>query len=414
MTIESYDPAAPETLSRPEKFFAAMRRECPVFHDAQSNSYYLSRHADVREAARRPNTFSSHRPIFGTGDPELETIAAEGFREVQTLTPNDPPIHTRYRKLVNRAFAPKKVAALEPAITTIVHDLVGGLVEAGRDGAPVDFVAHFAALVPGYVIADALGVPRSDQKQFMSWTDDIMATIQAVEVLSRERQIECKRSYVDFQHYFAEIIEQRRQQPGEDLISLLVTSRVDGERPLDVEEILDVIRIFLVAGNETTASWIAGTLLLLLDHPEVLAEVRADRELLPQMLEESLRLVSPARWAMRTVEGDECPVVDGVELPAGSRARLLWMSANHDEQTFPEPDRFDIRRDASQHVAFGYGVHLCLGAGLARAEARIAFGVLLDRIADVGLAIGREDVRYLPMAGVSRLAELPVRITATG
>lgn len=408
--IDEFDPSSPETLARPERFFDAMRRECPVFHDEPSDSYYLSRHTDVRSAARMPNTFSSHRPIFGAGDPELEAIAAEGYDVVQTLTPNDPPVHTRYRKLVNRAFAPAKVKALEPAIQVIVDELVDRLQTRGAGGEPVDFAGDFAALVPGYVIADALGVPREDQPRFMSWTDDIMATIQAAEVLSRERQIACKRSYVEFQHYFASIIEQRRREPGEDLISLMVTSEVAGERSLDVEEILDMIRIFLVAGNETTASWLAGTLLLLLDNPDVMNEVRNDRSLLPQALEETLRIVSPARWAMRTIEG-EAPTVNGVRIPEGARARLLWMSANYDEEAFPTPEQLDIRRDTTEHVAFGFGVHLCLGAGLARAEARITFDTLLDRLSTIELAVPRDEVRYLPMAGVTRLAELPVRVT---
>ena len=191
--------------------------------------------------------------------------------------------------------------------------------------------------------------------------------------------IECKRSFVEFQRYFADQIEERRRNPGGDLVSQLVTSRIDGERPLDVPEMLDLIRVFLVAGNETTAGLIAATMLLLLDHREVLDEVAADATLIPQLLEESVRLVSPAHWQPRTVKSNDGPFA-GVDIAAGSRVRLVWASANRDEGYFDRPDEFDIDRDVRAHIAYGYGTHFCLGAPLAaRGTDRLHRAVRPDR-----------------------------------
>ncbi|WP_214102680.1 cytochrome P450 [Acrocarpospora catenulata] len=401
------DLTAPEVVAHPEELFAAMRRSCPVFYSEQMDTYMLARYDDVREAMRLPIEFSSDRPFFGTGDAELEAIQAEGYPQVPTLTMTDPPIHTRYRKLVNQAFSPKAVRELEPSIRRIVNEIIDVFAAGGE----VEFVREFAGLVPGYVIADALGLPRADQDRFMEWADNFVDSIQGREILSRERQLECQRSFIEFQRYFAGVIEQRRRQPGSDLISSLVTARVAGERPLEMEEILDLIRIFLTAGNETTASWLSGTMLLLLTHPDQFAEVRADRSLIPVMLEESVRLVSPARWTRRTLTGEPFEM-SGVTIPPGATVRPLWTSANRDEAYFPHPDEFDIRRDNSAHMAFGHGVHFCLGVNLARAEARVAFEVLLDRLADITLAIPADEVRNLPVVGVNRLAALPLRFTA--
>ena len=404
MSPTHFDLTSPEVLASPEDTFAKMRAQCPIYHDESIDTYVLTRYDDVRAAAANPQVFSSHRPLFGKGDPELEAIAAKGWPEIATMTSSDPPDHTRYRKLVNRAFSPKAVAALEPVIEKIVHELIDRFADRGE----VEFVTEFAKLVPGYFMADALGVPRQDQETFIRWVDEITLTIYGVEAITREQQIAGKQALVDFQHYFARHIEDRRVNPRGDMITDLVEARVDGEKPLDIPEILDLIRILLIAGNETTASWIEGSLLLLLDHPDVMARVRADRDALPQVLEESLRLLSPSRYVGRTIEVEDGEL-GGVALRPGSRARLVWQSANHDPERFAGPDVFDVDRDTGGHVAFGHGIHYCIGANLARAEARIAFEALLARLDDIELTVPREDVRLLPMPGLTRLNHLPVR-----
>ncbi len=405
MTIQpDIDLLCPAALRRPEPLFAELRDTCPVFHEKATDTWVLTRYDDVRAAAGSPGTFSNERATFAQSDPELAAIQAEGYPETATLTASDPPIHTRYRKLVNRAFSPAQVATLEPLIRTVVSELLDTMVQRGE----ADFVADFAVLVPGHVIADALGVDRADQHLFLRWIDDVTESIQSPESLSRERRLECARGLVEFQQYVAREVSRRRHRPGSDLISQLVAARVAGERPLELDEIIDFVRILLVAGNETTAAWIAGTLRLLMEHPDALAAVQRDRALIPGMLEESLRLITPSRWNRRQVKGDEVEVA-GVNLPAEAKMRLVWNAANRDERRFENPDDFVIdREDAAQHLAFGHGIHHCLGAHLARAEARIAFEELLDRVVDLRLAVPSEEVRNVAMAGVNRLESLPI------
>jgi cytochrome P450 len=399
-----FDTTSDEFAAHPEPFFETLRQECPVWKDERSGIYWITTYDDVKNAARRPHLFSNHRQVFGAGDPELQAIQATGYPEVPTITPSDPPEHLRYRKLIFRSFSRNFVETLEPAISDIVNGLIDKFICRGE----VDFEREFAALVPGYVIADALGVPREDQGLFMRWTDEITATIMFFEALSREQELRYKRSFVEFQHYFAGKIEDKRANPQNDMISLLVTARVEGERPLDVPEILDIIRIIMLGGNETTASWIAGTMLILLDHPDVMQPVRDDRSLIPQMLEETLRLLSPSRWNRRTVEGSSC-TVGGVEIPEGATVRLVWNSGNYDEKYFPEPYKFDMDRTGPTHLSFGHGVHYCVGKDLARAEARLAFQILFDRLADIQLAVPRDEIHNRPMGGVPRLNRLPLR-----
>jgi cytochrome P450 len=391
----------------PEEFFRASQAGCPVAKLPGESGYILTRYDDVRSASVRVKEFSSHRPVFGEGDPELEAIAASGYPEVPTITNSDPPEHTRFRKLVYRAFTPDVVDGLAPKIRTIADDLLRPLGTTGE----MDFVSQFAELMPMYVMADALGVNREDRDKFKVWSDNIVLTIAGYMVLTREQRRECKLSYVEFQHYFADIIEARRANPGEDMISQLVLARIDDERPLNVPEILDIIRIFLVAGNDTTSNLLAGALLALLDNPSQLAEVQADRSLIPNMVEEALRFVSPSRWTTRTVKA-EGAVVAGCPVGGGDRLRLGWGPANRDATRFPDPDQFDIHRDTSAHMAFGHGVHFCIGKDLARAETQIAFNALFDHFGDFELAVPREEITPLPVPAVNRINQLPIRFRA--
>jgi cytochrome P450 len=365
MRINDFRADDPQLWSRPEEFFAVARAQCPVAELPGGGGFVITRYEDVRAASMRVREFSNTRPVFGAGDPELEEIAARGYPEVATLTNNDPPEHTRFRKLVYKAFVPEVVAGLEPKITALAHELIDRVAGRGE----MDFVADFSQVLPIMVMADALG---------------------------------------DFQHYFAAEIEKLHSAPGDDVVSHLVHAKVDGERSLDVPEILDVVRALLVAGNDTTTNLLGGATLALLDHPDQLAEVQADRSLVPPMVEEALRYVSPARWTMRKVLGDGAEI-GGCPISAGARAGLGWGSANRDASIFNDPDQFDIRRDSSAHMAFGHGIHFCIGKDLARAEGRIVFNALFDRITDLELTVPREEIKPMPMPGVNRLNKLPIR-----
>jgi cytochrome P450 len=409
MTISDFRADDPRLWSYPQDFFAAARAECPVAELPGGGGYVITRYDDVRAASMRVRDFSNTRPLFGAGDPELEEIAARGYPEVPTLTNNDPPEHTRFRKLVYKAFVPAVVAGLEPKITALAHQLIDQVAGRGE----MDFVTDFTQVLPIMVMADALGVSREDRDIFRVWSDNITDMIMGYMVLSPERRRECRLTYVDFQHYFAAEIEKRREQPSDDMVSHLVHAKVDGERSLDVPEILDVLRALLVAGNDTTTNMLGGALLLLLDHPDQLAEMRTDRSLVPRMIEEALRYLSPSRWNMRTVLGDGGAEIAGCRLDPGTRVRLGWQSANWDETHFPDPGAFDIHRDTSAHMAFGHGIHFCIGKDLARAEGRIVFNVLLDRLSGIELAAPREELGPLPVPGINRLNKLPIRFEIT-
>ncbi|WP_083896170.1 cytochrome P450 [Nocardia jiangxiensis] len=404
MNLEEFPASDPEFWSHPEQFLEHSRATCPVTKLPGDAGYIMTRYDDVRAASVRVKEFSSNRPGFGQDDPELAAIAAQGLPEVATITTNDPPVHTRYRKLVNKAFTPEVVEGLEPKIRRLADDVFDSVAATGE----MDFVGDFAEVLPTMVMSDALGIPYSMRQTFRTWSDNIVDMIAADMVLTPERRRECRRSYVEFQHYFADLIEERRDEPSDDMISQLVGARLNGERSLDVPELLDIIRILLVAGNDTTTNLLGGGLLALLDNPDQLAAVQADRMLIPQMIEEALRYVSPARWTIRVV-ADSGVEVAGCPIPAGEIARLAWGSANRDETRFPDADKFDIFRDSSAHMAFGHGVHFCIGKDLARSEARIAFEALFDHFGDFELTVPRAELQPLPVPGINRLNKLPIR-----
>lgn len=395
--------ASPEVSACPYPFYAAARDECPVYELPGGIGYLLSRHGDVSDAVTDTEHFSSHRPVFGAGDPEFEEIHAQGYPQVPSLVTNDPPEHTRFKKLVNKGFTPRSITALEPSMHQLVDDLIDGFAGEGT----VELMSRFAMPYPTTVIGTALGVPPAEHARFQQWADDIADSVSTY--IPRERALECKRGIVEMQHYFADLIEQRRAEPREDLVSDLVTARVGGERPLDVPEILDVIRTFVAGGVESTGSLIGSAMLLLLTHPDQLDQVLADHRLIPRMLEEALRMESPVQFNPRMIEKDGVAVRD-VPLPAGSRVLLGWGPANRDPDVFgPDADRFDIHRgDVGRHLAFGHGPHFCIGAALARSEARIAFEHLLTRLRDIRLAAPAEEIRYQG-AFVRRLERLPLR-----
>jgi cytochrome P450 len=403
---QDYVFASPEVSACPYPFYAAARDECPVYELPGGVGYLLSRYEDVSAAVTDTEHFSSHRPVFGAGDPEFEEIHARGYPQVPSLVTNDPPEHTRFKKLVNKGFTPRSITALEPSMHKVVDELIDAFVGDGT----VELMTQFAMPYPTTVTGNALGVPPADHPRFQQWADDIADSVSTY--VSRERALECKRGIVDMQHYFAALIEQRRAEPEQDLVSELVTARVGGERPLDVPEILEVIRTFVAGGVESTASLIGSAMFLLLTNPDQLSQVLDDHGLIPRMLEEALRMESPVQFNPRMIEKDGVAVRD-VPVPAGSRVLLGWGPANRDPDQFgPDADRFDIHRGdaagARQHLAFGHGPHFCIGAALARSEARIAFERLFTRVRDIRLAAPVDEIRYQG-AFVRRLERLPLR-----
>ncbi|HVH19392.1 MAG TPA: cytochrome P450 [Myxococcota bacterium] len=407
MTLElaKTHPFDPAVLASPFEYYRALRAEAPVFRDPFTGVFHVARYDLVLEPMRDFETFSNRfgpamgGPLAASGDDELDRLRAEAVPGVDTMLTADPPEHRRFRGLVNKAFTPRRVDALEPAIEKLCGELIDAFAADGR----CELLSQLAVPLPLSVIADQLGVPRADLPKFKRWTDGFTAQLSGL--ATGEDAREAVRRIVEFQGYFAARIEEAKRAPREDILSDLVRARVDGERPLDLPETLSILQQLLVAGNETTASAIAEGLLLLIRHPEQLRLVREDPSLVPNLVEEVLRLATPTASMWRKAKRDV--QLGGVAIPAGSMLLLRFASANRDETRFADPDRFDVRRaNASEHLAFGHGIHFCIGASLARKEMRIAFRALLDRFDALRLAAGRPEPSYKPSVLLRGLGEL--------
>ncbi len=293
----------------------------------------------------------------------------------------DPPTHTRQRGLISRAFTPRMIANLEPRIRELSDALLDRAVERGE----LDIAAGFSVPLAMQVIAGMIGIPLSDWARYTRWSDTILRLSytrsggeEAATALKDFRAVT-----VEMSAYIAQMIEQRRADPQDDLLTRLIEAEIDGER-LTHDEILGFFQLLVVAGQETTSDLINNAVLTLLEHREVLARLRQTPELLPSAIEEVLRFRSPLQWMMRTPRRDV--ELHGQTIPKGALVLTMIGSANRDPRQFAEPDRFDIARDPNPHIAFGHGVHFCLGAALSRLEARIALTGLMGRFRDFALA----------------------------
>ena len=383
--ITKVNMVSPEVLECPYPYYQRVREEAPV-HQTPLGFWAVSRYEDVLSVVRNPEVFSSlaqSNSFVTTPPPEVLEIAKQGYPRVNTLLSNDPPSHTQFRNLVNKAFLPKRVAQLEDSIRKIANDLIDAFINDGK----VDLVEQFAVGVPLTVIADALGVDRADMPKFKKWSDDSVAPLSGM--LTPERQIECAHSRIEFQKYMVDRVHEREANLRDDLLSDLVSARFDsGERAgegMTMAEMLDVIAQLLVAGNETTTKLIAAATLMLVENPEQMAKVRADHSLIPNLVEEALRMEAPVQMLPRFTKEDV--EVGGVAIPKGSVVMAMYGCANRDGAKYPNPDMFNIERDnARTQLAFGQGPHFCVGAALARSEARIAFELLLSRLNNIALA----------------------------
>ncbi len=360
-----------------------LRREAPVARHAATGAWVLARHADVTAAARDPATFCSGRGIL------LSEIGAD-YDTPPTMMHTDPPAHTRYRKLVQPAFSPPVMRALDAVIRARARRAV----DAVPLGAPVDVVAELAVPFPLRVISDLLGIPEDDWPRFYEWSE---AAIPGATDWPEERIAELMGEMVT---YLLETASARRVDPRDDVISLLATVEVDGDRLDDAELAMFLVQL-LVAGNETTRNALSGGLVAFSHDPDQWERLRADRALVDGAVDEVLRWTTPVVYFMRTTTR---PVtVGGVELPAGAPVVLHYMSANRDETEFgPSADRFVVGREPNHHVAFGTGPHYCLGAALARIELRAMLDALADRFASIAPAGPVERSMSLVIAGVRR------------
>lgn len=362
-----FAPAAEHPLD-PFPHYERMREAAPVFHDEQSGSWHVFRYADVQQVLSEHARFSSR---MGGDDPS-ET----GQLFAASLITADPPRHRQLRSLVTQAFTPKAVDALAPRISQLTDELLDGIASLGT----ADLIQELAYPLPVIVISELMGIPADDRDRFKQWSDAIVSQTRTA-ATNEDHQVTNR----EMTEYFLDLIEQRRHRPGNDLISNLLTAEIDGQR-LSVAELLGFCSLLLVAGNETTTNLIGNAILCFTEVPGTIERLQKEPSLLPQAIEEVLRFRSPVQSMYRVAVAGT--TLCDVQIPAGAPL-VAWIgSANRDERQFERPAQFDIDRDQIRHLAFGHGIHFCLGAPLARLEARIALKAILSRLPGLSLAPG--------------------------
>ena len=397
----------PEIQENPIAYYRALQQQ-PIYFDARLGFYICSTYELMREMLRRPDVFSSvgsqSPDSLRPPPPEATALRREGYPAVDTLVTNDPPAHTRIREMIDEPFRPRSIMALTGSIRGIVEETLDTFIDSGE----CEVVTQLAIPIPIKVIADMLGIDRSLAPAVKHWSD---ASVEPLGMMaSDERLIECARLICDFQHFIAGELEVRRSTPRDDLLTRLVTARdADGEG-FTMPEMLSLTQQFLVAGNETTTNAIAAGVQLLVEQPEVaegLAEERTPARL-RTFADEVLRLEAPVQGLFRIVRRDV--EIGGVALPAGARIMLRFAAANRDPARYPDPDTLDpSRRNAGTHLAFGAGIHHCIGANLAREELVQTFDMLLGRARGFAFVPGRNDFSHHPSMILRGLKQLHIR-----
>ena len=377
----------------PHPVYARLRAEAPVYWCEQGQFWALSRYEDVRRVGRDNLLFSSMRGTL-LADGVARDAGGPHMPGVRHLMRSDPPDHAPMRRIVSRSFTPRAVKALEERTRVIARDLVAQI-----DGAAVtDVVAALSAPLTTFVIAELMGVPRERWAEFWTWTDSAILQIDA----GRDDP-EHAANVGALLGFFSELCDERRHNPGDDVVTDLVNGELDG-KPLSEPDLLTYCKFLLVAGTETTRNLISSGVDLLARHPDQRRELTENPNLLPAAVEEMLRVISPVVAFCRTATSDT--EIHGQRIAAGDYVAMLFASANRDEEIWADPDRFDVKRDTDRaHVAFGFGPHVCLGATLARMEARVLFEELLQVYPEF-VVVGP------PISGPSTLVSMVSRLPA--
>jgi cytochrome P450 len=385
-----------EYFQDPYAVHARLRAQRPVsavIMPGGTPAWLVTGYAEARAALADPRLCKS--PPGWHAPPDSIYAALEGH-----MLNSDPPDHERLRRLVNKAFTPRRVEQLRPRIAAITAELLDEM-STQRE---VDLLVSFAFPLPITVICELVGIPVADRDDFRKWSASIISNTVSVEIFQADATA--------MVHYFMALLAAKRQEPADDLLSALILARDEGDR-LDENELLSMMFLLLVAGHETTVNLIASGTLALLLNPGQLGRLRADPALLGGAVEELLRYVNPVNHATYRFTAE--PVeIGGARIGPGEAVIVALSSADRDPSRFATPDQLDLGRDASGHLAFGHGIHYCLGAPLARLEAEIAFGALLDRFGSIELAVPAESLRWRPSTLIHGLETLTVRLVPAG
>jgi cytochrome P450 len=378
----------------PFSAYDQVRSVSPVLPVPQFDLWMVFDYENVKRALTDYETFSSSPAKANRPNPPWLVLF-------------DPPRHAKLRALIMRAFSPRVVAALEPRIHVLSHQLLDQAIERGA----MDFVTDFAERLPLMVIAQLIGIPDADWQRFRHWSD-VIVTSSSLAVTGGEKWAATGAEYgavaSEMRSFLQQWIADRQQSPTDDLLTALIQAEVDGER-LSEGEIFGFLQLLLIGGTETTSALLSNAVLCFIDHPEQLARIRQAPGLLPQAIEEVLRYRSPLQWAIRITARDVG--MNGHVIPANKLILVVMGSANRDPKQFAEPWRFDVARNPNPHLAFGHGIHFCLGAALSRLEARIGLASFLQRIESFRLA-NMEPWPPLAALHIHGPARLPLRFQA--
>ncbi len=381
---------SPDLLADPYPTYAELRKSSPVCQVDPGGFYAVTRYDDVLTVFKSPEIFSSEGFRAATKPPWL---GHNPFGDSMIVL--DPPAHGRLRALVNRAFGPSAMERLEPLVRGFTSEIAARL----PLGEEIDWLDHFAVPVPASVIGELLGLDPTQHARFKRWADDL-TSVTVVTPEMTERMEEIRGTVREAEAYLREVLEARRHKPRDDTPTDLLNARVDGESLSD-EELVSFLFLLLVAGLETTVNLLSHSARMLAARPELLTRLRADPSQIPRFIEEMLRYEPPVRAVYRSTTSDT--ELSGVSIPKGARVLVMIGSANRDESHFPHAEDFDMDRNIVNNLPFGHGIHFCLGAALARLEAKLALGALLPRIR--GLSVTGPIVwrRSLSVRGPTRL-----------
>ncbi len=399
----------PDILVDPFEFYEDNRSKNPVFQDEATGAYIVLDYDLISEAVGRLDDFSNNFQALLSGekagdapvkDEELDAIVEKGWPQVDTLLTADQPRHTRFRKLVNLAFSMPKVNKLEDNMREMSNELIDTFIDKGE----CEFVSEYAVPMPVRTIAGQLGLDRADAGTIKRWTNAFVDRLSGM--MTRERQLETAREVVDYQHTLKANMDDRRKQPQQDILSDLVNAQVDGERPLDDAESLSIVQQLMVAGNETTTAALAEGMRLFATNPDQYKKIQEDPSLIPNAVEEVLRMSSGSSGIWRVMHRDA--ELGGVKLPKGAMVMMRYHAANRDPKQFENPNEFQVdRKNARTHLAFGKGIHMCVGNMLSRKEMTVSFQQFAERIDNWQVADGAE-LSYPPNMMLRGLTSLPL------
>ncbi len=402
--VVAFDPFTLYEQVDPYPLYGWLRDEAPVHHLDEPDLWVVTRYEHCTEVLRDPTTFSSRlgmRMAFGSvwsrsGSDER----SEGTEDLRVLIATDPPDHVRLRRLLSRPFTPREIGRHEDWIRPLCEERFGELLAMNARG-NADWVKDFTWPFPVLVIGELLGIPASMRNDFKRWSDALLGIFVGGPQVGDDRLA----SLAEMLGFFDEIVARRRSDPDDDLISMLTHKAGGDEEPLTAEELVWFCVLLLVAGNETTTNLLSNALKVFASDPTVLERLFEDPELIPGTVEEVLRYDAPVQSIPR---GTSAPIqIHGTTIPADAIVLAYMGAANRDERHFPDPDRFDVQRNPTDHLGFGSGIHLCLGAPLARLEARIALGLLSQRVASVELTASPVPTGGLLLRGST---SMPVRL----